>query len=69
MSGSTAGPDGPRWMPRRGPGFDVPAEASPPDYVQHSTFWGLDYGTGELVAVTPAEQLATLPDDPMTGGY
>jgi hypothetical protein len=60
--GSTAGPDGPASCgPRRGLGFEAGPEPAPADNTQHSTFWGLDYGDGDLVAWPPASQQAAVP--------
>lgn len=56
---STAGPSGSRRLsgPRRGLGFLAPGEDTAGIYgdgVQHSTAWGLNYGTGELQAYPTA---------------
>jgi len=67
--GSTAGPDGPRWLPRQGPGFDVPAERSPDAHLQPSALVTLDYGSGALVVTPPEAMSADLPQDTMSGGF
>ena len=67
--GSTAGPDSPWCGPRKGPGFDAPAERSPDPHLQPSALVTLHFGDGSLCVTPPEAQQASLPDQSMSGGY